>query len=195
MVGVHYHFFSPPPKSNAFFVLGLINLMVNETQPYFPITLQFDERRLTNQFRFEFQNIIVIGILLMPYRHLAGSNLKKSEICKLKSIYTTLLKSDQQVSCRYLALHACEAAHVNTETAQFWEEWLSQQLQPTSSIFKIFYKRISAQLLSCLLNTSVDIMDVSDEVEQLGLKLKHIAKLNLDVYGVLYKEIVSQLVK
>jgi hypothetical protein len=195
MVGVHYHFFSPPPKSNAFFVLGLINLMVNETQPYFPITLQFDERRLTNQFRFEFQNIIVIGILLMPYRHLAGSNLKKSEICKLKSIYTTLLKSDQQVSCRYLALHACEAAHVNTETAQFWEEWLSQQLQPTSSIFKIFYKRISAQLLSCLLNTSVDIMDVSDEVEQLGLKLKHIAKLNLDVYGVLYKDIVSQLVK
>ncbi|KAI9023718.1 T-complex protein 11-domain-containing protein [Phycomyces nitens] len=128
---------------------GLIHLVTDDTetsialgyQPVpFPVTFRFDEKRLTHLFRYEFQNIIVTSILLIPYRYLAGSYENLGDIVRLKRLFNYLLqgafiltspdaenaceqaaqgiKDGTIVSCHSLALHACNTAiqtHMNAE--------------------------------------------------------------------------------
>ncbi|CAO3628212.1 unnamed protein product [Cunninghamella echinulata] len=58
----------------------------------FPITLQFNERRITQQFRHEFQNILLVFILLIPYRYLAGNFATLSDMTRLKRSCIELCK-------------------------------------------------------------------------------------------------------
>ncbi|KAI8341068.1 T-complex protein 11-domain-containing protein [Chlamydoabsidia padenii] len=58
----------------------------------FPITLQFDEKRLTVQLRQEFQSLLMVSIVLIPYRYLAGSFATKSDIIRLKRTCIDLFK-------------------------------------------------------------------------------------------------------
>ncbi|KAI7865170.1 T-complex protein 11-domain-containing protein [Spinellus fusiger] len=108
-------------------------IMALGTRPVpFPATLQFDEKRLTHLFRYEFQNIIVTSILLIPYRHLAGKHQSVDDIMKLKRLFAFFLegafilttpetehssedvaqglKEGTIISCYNLALHACNVA-------------------------------------------------------------------------------------
>ncbi|KAL0096938.1 T-complex protein 11-domain-containing protein [Phycomyces blakesleeanus] len=120
---------------------GLIHLVTDDTETSmalgfppapFPVTLRFDKKRLTHLFRYEFQNIIVTSILLIPYRYLAGSYENMKDIVKLKRLFNYLLqgafiltspdaenayeqaaqgiKDGTIVSCHSLALHACNTA-------------------------------------------------------------------------------------
>jgi hypothetical protein len=212
---------------------GLVHLVTDDyetvnalhLQPIsFPITLQFDERRLTHQFRYEFQNMIVISLLLVPYRHLSGKFVDKEDIDALKKLYTNLLKdasvvitndqicgskkNDNQVSCYQLALHSCytaikrhEKRHEPTsknliETTKFWEDWLSHNLKPTSIIFKLMYDRICDHLAFYTrfgeLSTNISqILGLETDLESLGTKLKQVADLNLETYGVLYQNVAK----
>lgn len=58
----------------------------------FPITLQFNERRITQQFRQEFQSILLVFILLIPYRYLAGNFASVSDMTRLKRSCIELCK-------------------------------------------------------------------------------------------------------
>ncbi|CAO3633733.1 unnamed protein product [Cunninghamella blakesleeana] len=58
----------------------------------FPITLQFNERRITQQFRHEFQSILLVFILLIPYRYLAGNFASVSDMTRLKRSCIELCK-------------------------------------------------------------------------------------------------------
>jgi hypothetical protein len=160
----------------------------------FPMTLKFDQRRMTHQFRYEFQNMIVISILIIPYRHLIGKEDHVDNLTKLKQVYNTLLKKKN--SCHHLALHACEAAQ-KPETVAFWEEWLSHNLQSNSSIFRLMYERICQQLVFYTRHNKLDdhvpFTGLEDEIVMLGSKLKAIAKLNLDVFGNLYKNVAKEI--
>lgn len=216
-------------KFKQIYYHGLIHLVTDETISNttipFPITLQFDEKRLTHQFRYEFQNMIVISILLVPYRHLSGKCVDKEDINSLKKLYTNLLKNasvvitnnnnnnaskknESQISCYQLALHSCYTAiqrhekksgQIRTdliEVTKFWEDWLSHNLKPTSIIFKLMYDRISDHLTfytrfgELSTNTS-EIMGLETDVKSLGTKLKLVADLNLETYGVLYKNVAK----
>lgn len=215
---------------------GLVHLVTDDyetvnalqLQPIlqFPVTLQFDERRLTHQFRYEFQNMIVIAILMVPYRHLSGKYVNTEDILLLKKLYTSLLKdasvvvtndqvcgskkNDNQVSCYQLALHSCYTAmkrHEKNnssmtsskliETTKFWEEWLSHNLKPTSLIFKLMYDRICGQLAfyarcgELSIDTTTEVIGLESDLESLGSKLKLVADLNLETYGVIYKSVAK----
>lgn len=191
----------------------------------FPTTLQFDEKRLTHQFRYEFQNMIVIAIIMVPYRHLVGKYAHTDDVVMLKKLYTSLLKdasvvaneqicgskkNKAQVSCYQLALHACHTAikrHEKNggpislsslvETTKFWEEWLSHHLKPTSGIFKLMYVRICGQLVlyakhgALSSEPSSEVTGLKEELEALGTKLKQVADLNLETFGVIYKSVAK----
>ncbi|KAI8384730.1 T-complex protein 11-domain-containing protein [Radiomyces spectabilis] len=184
------------------------------TVPY-PITLQFDRRRLTQEFRFEFQNIIVIAILLMPYRHLAGRQWKLGDIFQLKQVYSALLneassstRRSSRVSCFQLALHACHVAlelqkpHAAStdlgHLAHFWGEWLTQNLQPYSFIYKLMYERVVFSLRHYLhrgpvMRNSSTMIGLEDDIESLGFKIKMVADLNLQIFTPLYQCLMASI--
>lgn len=128
----------------------------------FPITFCYDEKRLKNQMRHEFQNIIVIGLLLMPYRLMAGKKARQTDLNQLKSTFSKLLKdasvASGRVSCFHLALHACNMAKQQNvlskqdviEQARYWSNWMNQNLRNTSPVYKIMYDRVRSILLNSM---------------------------------------------
>jgi hypothetical protein len=127
----------------------------------FPITFCYDEKRLKHQMRHEFQNIIVIGLLLMPYRLMAGKKAKQSDLNQLKSTFSKLLKdasvASGRVSCFHVALHACNMAKQVVlskedviEQARYWSNWMNQNLRNTSPVYKIMYDRVRSILLNTM---------------------------------------------
>lgn len=233
-----YHSTSTTTEQDAFgqvYYRGLVHLVTDDYETtsalglqclhQFPTTLQFDEKRLTHQFRYEFQNMIVIAIIMVPYRHLVGKYAHNDDIVMLKKLYTSLLKdasvvaneqicgskkNKAQVSCYQLALHACHTAIKRHEknggpislsslidTTKFWEEWLSHNLKPTSSIFKLMYDRICGHLTfyakhgALSIEPSSEVIGLKEELESLGSKLKSVADLNLETFGVIYKSVAK----
>ncbi|CAO3591503.1 unnamed protein product [Absidia cylindrospora] len=74
-------------------IIEIISTNQLGTQPSrFPITLQFDERRLTQQLRQEFQSLMVISIVLIPYRYIAGPFATSSDMARLKRTCIELCK-------------------------------------------------------------------------------------------------------
>ncbi|ORX55026.1 hypothetical protein DM01DRAFT_1345381 [Hesseltinella vesiculosa] len=55
-----------------------------------PITFQFDERRLLQQFRQDFHNLILVSLVLIPYRHFAGRSVTANDMAKLKRVCVQL---------------------------------------------------------------------------------------------------------
>lgn len=199
--------------------IGLVNLMTDDTDTItalqlptsaFPITFCYDEKRLKHQMRHEFQNIIVIGLLLMPYRLIAGKHAKESDLNQLKSTYSKLLKdasiNSGRVSCFHLAIHACNMAkQLNTEEAtkddiieqaKYWSNWMNQNLRNTSPVYQIMYHRVRALILCTMAqrpsmdrNTHATI-GLEQEVSKLGEKLILIADYNLRTFGSLYTYLI-----
>ena len=208
---------------------GLVHLVADNSEtinafnlkpPPFPITLQFDERRLTHQFRYEFQNILVMAILLVPYRHLTGKFTDAGDIRSLKRVYTNVLKSasivthgrigedEALLSCYQLALHTCHTAvrrhekeggpmarDTLAQMTQFWEEWLFLHLKPTSTIFKLMYDRVCGSLAYFTqhgqLDTTHEVVGLEGEIESLGTKLKSVSDFNLEIFGTLYRNVTK----
>lgn len=155
--------------------------------------------------RHEFQNIIVIGLLLMPYRLMAGKKAKQSDLSQLKITYSKLLKdasiASGRVSCFHLALHACNAAKqlVITkddviEQARYWSNWMNQNLRNTSPVYKIMYDRVRNILYESM-SVAGNVEEISynhatvgleKEIAKLGKKLSLIADYNLRTFGSLY---------
>lgn len=173
----------------------------------FPITFCYDEKRLKHQMRHEFQNIIVIGLLLMPYRLMAGKRAKQSDLDHLKTTYSKLLKdasiASGRVSCFHLALHACNIANQlepnNTvkddviDQAKYWSNWMNQNLRNTSPVYQIMYHRVRSIILNAMaqgtfenIATQHATMGLEQEISKLGQKLILIADYNLRTFGSLY---------
>ncbi|KAI8063320.1 hypothetical protein BC940DRAFT_349176 [Gongronella butleri] len=70
----------------CFSILEAIKLAYEIPSVPFPIVLQFDERRLLQQFRQEFQSMMLVSLLLIPYRYYAGSYSSTGDIVKLKRL-------------------------------------------------------------------------------------------------------------
>lgn len=174
------------------FFPGLLNLVTDDhdtmaalqlTPCPFPITFSYDEKRLKHQMRHEFQNIIVIGLLLMPYRLMAGKKARQADLDHLKTTYSKLLKdasiASGRVSCFHLALHACNmakqlaaaaaaaadpppaaAAHANQqdviEQAKYWSNWMNQNLRNTSPVYQIMYHRVRSIILDAMAQGTFD---------------------------------------
>lgn len=165
-----------------------------ELQPIsFPMTLHLDEYRMTNQFRNEYQNIIVTAILLLPFHQLAGKYATRNDLVSLKAALSVLLKKVIEVNCRdvmsdrvssfdlilevcatairvrhqrqHLALPASDDA-LTLNTARFWCQWLGQNLRPSSSIYCLMYHRIGKLLAQLSQSRRVD----DTEFEKLGLQ-------------------------
>lgn len=173
----------------------------------FPVTFCYDEKRLKQQMRHEFQNIIVIGLLLMPYRLIAGKKARQSDLKYLKVTYSRLLKdasiASGRVSCFHLALHACNVAKQlepsNTvkddviEQARYWSNWMNQNLRNTSPVYQIMYHRVRSIILKAMAQGTFDniatqhaTMGLEQEISRLGQKLILIADYNLRTFGPLY---------
>lgn len=173
----------------------------------FPITFCYDEKRLKHQMRHEFQNIIVIGLLLMPYRLMAGKRAKQSDLEHLKTTYSKLLKdasiASGRVSCFHLALHACNIAKQLEpndtvkddviDQARYWSNWMNQNLRNTSPVYQIMYHRVRSIILNAMaqgtfenIATQHATMGLEQEISKLGQKLILIADYNLRTFGSLY---------
>jgi T-complex protein 11 len=157
----------------------------------FPTTFNLDEYRMTNQFRNEYQNIIVMAILLLPFHQLAGKYASKKDLLDLKGTLKVLLKKVIEVSSRHamtdrvssfdLILEVCSTAvrirhqrqpnltmpedTITLKTARFWCQWLGQNLRPSSSIYCLMYHRIGKLLTELSQSRRVD----DSEFEALGL--------------------------
>lgn len=160
-----------------------------------PITLKFDKRRLTQQFRYEFYTIVDMSILMIPYRQLLGNQLiSVDDIQSLKHVY---LKGTDQY--RTLSLFICRKTRRNE--ISFWENWLFHNLQATSRIYKIMYDRVChhlqffAQYGQVMETTTQEVANLSQEIQALGKKIKKIADLNLETYGNVYKNIINEIIK
>jgi hypothetical protein len=148
----------------------------------FPITFFYDEKWLTNQMRHEFQNIIVIGLLMIPYRLIAGKNAKRSDFEKLKNTYAKILNdasfANESVSYFHLAMHASK------KDAQYWSSWMDSNLRNNSDIYRIMYERVR----SCLLlgDSYHAIVGLEQEIDSLRKKLERVIDHNLRTFGSLY---------
>lgn len=146
---------------------------------------------MTNQFRNEYQNIIVMAILLLPFHQLAGKYASKNDLLDLKGTLKVLLKKVIEVSSRHamtdrvssfdLILEVCSTAirirhrrqpnlsepedTITLKTARFWCQWLGQNLRPSSSIYCLMYHRIGKLLTELSQSRRVD----DSEFEALGL--------------------------
>lgn len=148
----------------------------------FPATLHLDEYRMTNQFRNEYQNIIVTAILLLPFHSIAGKFATKEDLLNLKSTISILLKkvievnrtdlTFDRVSSFDLVLEVCSTAirirqrnqkfgamltaedAITQNTAAFWCQWLGHNLRPSSNIYRLMYQRVN-NLLSRLSRSEV----------------------------------------
>jgi hypothetical protein len=148
----------------------------------FPATLHLDEYRMTNQFRNEYQNIIVTAILLLPFHNIAGKYSTKEDLLNLKSTISILLKkvievnrtdlTFDRVSSFDLVLEVCATAirirqrnqrfgamlsaedAITQNTAAFWCQWLGHNLRPSSNIYRLMYHRVG-NLLSLLSRSQV----------------------------------------
>ncbi|KAF1807780.1 T-complex protein 11-domain-containing protein [Mucor lusitanicus] len=208
----------PDAKFINVFRTGLLNLVTDDhdtiaalqlTPCSFPITFCYDEKRLKHQMRHEFQNIIVIGLLLMPYRLMAGKKARQSDLDHLKTTYSKLLKdasiASGRVSCFHLALHACNMAkqlldpahapHQDViEQAKYWSNWMNQNLRNTSPVYQIMYHRVRSIILDAMAQGTFDTMRATQhatmglehEISKLGQKLILIADYNLRTFGSLY---------
>lgn len=192
----------PPLIDNVCCALALVRLVTDdgetkaalELQPIsYPTTLHLDEYRITNQFRNEYQNIIVTAILLLPFHQLAGRYATKKDLVGLKNTLSVLLKKvieihsrdvkSDRVSSYDLVLEVCATAirvrhrrqHLATpasndaltlKTAHFWCQWLGQNLRPSSSIYFLMYHRIGSLLTQLSQSRRVD----DSEFEKLGLQ-------------------------
>jgi hypothetical protein len=158
---------------------------------FFPTTLNLDEYRITNQFRNEYQNIIVMAILLLPFHQLAGKYSSKKDLLGLKGTLSVLLKKVIEVSSRDvmadrvssfdLILEVCATAirirhrhqsqlnmsedTMTLKTARFWCQWLGQNLRPSSTIYGLMYHRIGKLLKQLSQSRRVD----DSEFDALGL--------------------------
>lgn len=195
--------------------IGIINLVTDDNDTIsalnlptsaFPITFCYDEKRLKHQLRHEFQNIIVIGLLLMPYRLMAGKNAKQSDLNQLKTTYSKLLKdasiASGRVSCFHLALHACNMAKQAVlskddviEQAKHWSNWMNQNLRNTSPVYRIMYDRVRNIILTSMAQGEIEnsflscthaTVGLEKEVAKLSRKLSAIADYNLRTFGSLY---------
>ncbi|KAI8968574.1 T-complex protein 11-domain-containing protein [Mycotypha africana] len=203
------------------FYTGVLDLLTNDSDtchalniplPTFPITFSYDEKRFKQQLRHEFQNTIVIGILLMPYRLLAGKKATSRDLHKLKTCFSKLLKdaslSNGRVSCFHLALQGCLMAKQSlghdedvTEQAKYWSNWINQNLKNTSDIYRIMYQRIRSVLLKGLLQHSFSAsasnnnehatMGLEAEITKLGQKLLLMTDYNLRTFYPIYSHLVS----
>ena len=176
----------------------------------FPITFSYDEKRLKHQMRHEFQNIIVIGLLLMPYRLMAGRKATRIELNQLKITYSKLLRdasiTSGRVSCFHLALHACNLVRqrhktrlipqdVMIEQARYWSNWMNQNLRSTSPVYQVMYHRVRSILLYAMSQGSFDeqaiqqqhaTIGLEQEIGKLSEKLSLIADYNMRTFGSLY---------
>lgn len=183
---------------------GLVHLVTEDSllQQQFPVTLQFDQKRLTQTFRYEFQNTIVMSILLVPYRHLTGRNSKKADMDALKQLYTHVLLKERNNNCYQLASHACQLAYKRNamfnveDQTKFWENWLNNNLKPTASIFQLMHDRFSKLLVYCVGGAvpgdkehQEEVMD--EQIQALGKKIKMVADLNLETFSAVYKSIFA----
>ncbi|KAI9287197.1 T-complex protein 11-domain-containing protein [Umbelopsis sp. AD052] len=157
----------------------------------FPTTFNLDEYRMTNQFRNEYQNIIVMAILLLPFHQLAGKYATRKDLLQLKDTLKVLLKKVIEVNSRHpmtdrvssfdLILEVCSTAirirqkrqpnftmsedTITQKTARFWCQWLGQNLRPSSAIYCLMYHRIGKLLTDLSQSRRVD----DSEFEALGL--------------------------
>ncbi|GAA5797871.1 T-complex protein 11-domain-containing protein [Helicostylum pulchrum] len=197
------------------FRTGIINLVTDDNDTItalnlpsctFPITFCYDEKRLKHQLRHEFQNIIVIALLLMPYRLMAGKQAKQEDLNQLKSMYSKLLKdasiASGRVSCFHLALHACNMANQTSlskedviQQAKYWSNWMNQNLRNTSPVYKIMYDRVRTIILTFMAQGETENLScnythatvgLEKEIAKLGKKLTAIADYNLRAFGSLY---------
>lgn len=164
--------------------------------------------------RHEFQNIIVIGLLLMPYRLMAGKNAKESDLNQLKSTYSKLLKdasvNSGRVSCFHLAIHACNMAkQLNPqqqttkddiiEQAKYWSNWMNQNLRNTSPVYQIMYHRVRALILCTMAQgplldrTAHATIGLEQEIAKLSEKLTLLADYNLRTFGSLYTYLIPSI--
>jgi hypothetical protein len=93
----------------------------------FPITLQFDERRLTVQLRQDFQSLLLVSIVLIPYRYLAGTFATKSDMVKLKRTCMDLIKdytsvTGNQTSLTKMHNSSADRERVNQQDRQSEED-------------------------------------------------------------------------
>ncbi|KAI8337335.1 T-complex protein 11-domain-containing protein [Blakeslea trispora] len=198
---------------------GIIDLMTDDSDTIkvlqlsptsFPITFSYDEKRLKHQMRHEFQNIIVIGLLLMPYRLMAGRKATRIELNQLKSVYSKLLRdasvTSGRVSCFHLALHACNIVRQRHKTrlipqdamveqARYWSNWMNQNLRSTSPVYQVMYHRVRSILLYAMSRGSFEEQDIQQQHATIGLeqeigklseKLSLIADYNMRTFGSLY---------
>ncbi|KAI8994582.1 T-complex protein 11-domain-containing protein [Pilobolus umbonatus] len=131
----------------------------------FPVSLQYDEKRLKNQMAHEFQNVIVIALLMMPYRIIAGHKAKRKDLMKLKERYADILNeasiSNKRVPCLYLATQACKMANklimekkadndFIIKQSKYWSSWISHNLRSESAVYKLLHKRIRGNMIKVL---------------------------------------------
>jgi hypothetical protein len=195
--------------SNSFqhvYYAGLVHLVTDETaSEKWPVTFQFDQKRMTHQFRYEFQHLLVIAIMLVPYRQLTGSHLdachirtlKKQVYAKLIQLNATPLVLDESIY-RQLAHHTCQTAAltntgISSKTMTFWEAWMVHNVKQTSPIFQLMYERLSRQLQYVAQHgklipqeSTVEVLGLEEEIRALGLKLKLVADLNLEAFSKVY---------
>lgn len=160
--------------------------------------------------RHEFQNIIVIGLLLMPYRLMAGKKAKKSDLNQLKTTYSKLLKdasvASGRVSCFHLALHACNMAKLVVpskedvvEQARYWSNWMNRNLRNTSPVYKIMYDRVREILYNSMTHSKEELLythatvGLEKEITKLGKKLTLISDYNLRTFGSLYSYLLPNI--
>lgn len=181
---------------------GLVHLVTDDDGSMtWPLTFQFDQKRMTHQFRYEFQHLLVIAIMLVPYRQLVKGQLDMRHIQTLKKqVYAKLIPLNstplalEEKTYRQLAHHACQTAQpdISFKTLTFWETWMVQNVKRTSTIFILMYERLSRQLQYVAqhgklnANTAPEVMGLEEEVRTLGLKLKLVADLNLEAFSKVY---------
>lgn len=203
---------------------GLIHLVIDDqdtlnaldipTAVPWPVTFQFDQKRMTHQFRYEFQHILIMAIMLVPYRHLVGGELDLARIQTLKKqMYVELVQLNRTPfalegkTYRQLAHYACQTAAatrnqhamgaLDQKTVAFWENWMIQNVKHTSPLFKLMFARLSRQLqyvaqhgkLRPVLQgtaAAAEVMGLEEEIRALGLKLKLVADLNLEAFSKVY---------
>ncbi|RCI01860.1 hypothetical protein CU098_010690 [Rhizopus stolonifer] len=146
-----------------------------------PITLQFDEKRMTHQFRYEFQLILLLAIITIPYRHHQHFEQLKKTIGHLHQQHYRGVITQHQF--QFMVWKACDGTQK--------DRVLYQNMKPGSVIFNIMYKRVCDQLMyiaqhgvCCQVHA---LEGLETELLSLGTKLKLLAGLNLKTFGDLYQ--------
>ncbi|TPX32911.1 hypothetical protein SmJEL517_g04081 [Synchytrium microbalum] len=195
------------PNMQQIFHQALINLISNAcrlTEIGIPETLILDASRLVTFYN-DWQDIIIMGALLILFRQAAGSKCSASDLASIKQQLWVLL-NDAETSMSHVSLQMISAAGkirsapLSETESSLLSGMVDKTLSPKSPLYEMLQKRLGGHLEQYLSSGRLDsdaisrhgLRELEDEVVDLAERIRKLADFNRSVYGTVYNALMQQ---